>query len=38
MNLEGLGLSSNELSGCIPGELREIQRNDLWALALPFCN
>ena len=35
--LHALGLFGNQLSGCIPGELGEIFRNDVDALGLPFC-
>ena len=36
-NLEHLSLSGNQLSGCIPGSLRDVRDNDLSNLGLPFC-
>ena len=36
-NLEGLFLSGNQLSGCIPNCLRDVETSDLLALGLPFC-
>ena len=38
-NLTGLYLSKNELNGCIPAELRDIEyeKDDLDSLGLPFC-
>ena len=33
-----LYLSGNELSGCIPKDLKDIPYNDLAALELPFCD
>ena len=36
-NLRSLFLSRNELTGCIPGGLRDVEFNDLNALDLPFC-
>ena len=37
-NLESLLLSQNQLSGCIPEGLRDVARNDLDELGLPFCD
>ena len=36
-SLELLFLSGNQLSGCIPEGLRDVPRNDLDQLGLPFC-
>ena len=36
-NLTGLGLSDNQLTGCIPEGLRDIEANDLGDLNLPDC-
>jgi len=30
-------LGGNELTGCIPGGLRDVPTNDLSGLGLPFC-
>ncbi len=35
--LEWLDLSGNQLSGCIPGGLREASKDDLDELGLPYC-
>ena len=37
-NLEGLFLADNRLIGCIPDGLRDVPRNDLVRLGLPFCS
>ena len=37
-NLQLLRLSGNELTECIPGELRDVADNDLDELGLPFCD
>ena len=37
-NLEDLDLSINQLTGCIPQDLRGIPNNDLSELGLPFCD
>ena len=37
-NLPGLYLGgSNQLTGCIPAELRDVKQGDIPALGLPFC-
>ena len=36
-NLEWLYLVGNQFSGCIPASLREIERNNLNSLGLPYC-
>ena len=36
-NLVHLFLSGNQLSGCIPEELRDVANNDLSLLNLPDC-
>ena len=37
-NLEELFLSENLLSGCIPQGLRDVAKNDLRDINLPFCD
>ena len=36
-NLSKLYLEGNEFTGCIPSGLRDIERNDLSRLGLPYC-
>ncbi len=36
-NLEAIYLRGNQFSGCIPNELREVPRDDLLTLGLPYC-
>ena len=36
-NLETLGLSSNQFSGCVLAELLDVPDNDVAGLGLPFC-
>ena len=33
----GVSLADNQLIGCIPGELREVQASDPGSVGLPFC-
>ena len=35
--LEGLYLAHNQLTGCIPAELQELEFHDLYGISLPFC-
>ena len=37
-NLNKLYLEGNEFTGCIPSGLRDIERNDLRGLGLPYCS
>ena len=37
-NLEYLYLKNNQLTGCIPMELRDVPYSDIYDLGLPFCD
>ena len=37
-NLQSLFLAGNRLTGCVPDGLRDVPRNDLLRLGLPFCS
>jgi hypothetical protein len=37
-NLIALFLAGNQLSGCVPEGLRDVDSNDLSELGLPFCS
>ena len=36
-NLTNLILARNQLSGCVPADLRFVKHNDLARLGLPYC-
>ena len=36
-SLESLKLAGNDLSGCVPSALRDVEKNDFDELGLPFC-